>query len=28
VMFLDTKPAAHKDKSRDRYLFLVANWKK
>jgi para-nitrobenzyl esterase len=27
VMFLDTKPAAHKDESRNRYLFLVANWK-
>ncbi len=28
VMFLDTQPAAHKDEQRDRYLFLVANWKK
>jgi para-nitrobenzyl esterase len=28
VMFLDAKPAAHKDELRERYLFLAAAWAK
>jgi para-nitrobenzyl esterase len=28
VIFLDTKPAAHKDDLRDRYLFLAGEWVK